>query len=140
MKKLIRVLITAMLFIASSAYAETIKVDRVCTQNNNSIYVHVPIKLQYKSPSVSYNKLLHIGCRDDFCGGVIMDTDLGAKGIGIFNITVIENLKRTVSKRGYVVLEWGINVVTVDLLNKKVSWIETGSGNDAHGSGEANCN
>lgn len=140
MKKLITALLITTLLIVSNAFAETIKIDRACWRNNNSIYVHVPIKLQYKSPSVSYNKLLHISCRDDFCGAVTMDTDYGKKGFGILNLTIIENLKRTVNKQDYFVFEWGINVVTVDLINKKVGWIETGIGNAATGSGEATCN
>ncbi len=138
MKKLFTVLLTAMLF-AGNAYAETMKVDRLCMQNNDFVAVHVPIKLQYKNPKISYNKLLHLNCDDDFCGGVTMDADWNAKGVNVYNITVIRNLKRTVNKSGYVVLEWGINVVTVDFLNKKVSWNETGVDVIA-GSGEASCN
>lgn len=140
MKKIVTVLITGMLLITSGAYAESIKVDKICTQNDNFFVVHVPIKLQYKSIKVSYNKLLHLSCSDDFCSGVTMNTDFGAKGINVYNITVISNLKRTVNKHGYAVLEWGINVVTIDFLNKKVSWNETGASDDARGSGEATCN
>jgi hypothetical protein len=72
--------------------------------------------------------------------GMTMDTDIKSKGLDIFDLTLIENLKRTVDKPGYVVFEWGINVVTVDLNNKKVTWNETGSSDAAIGSGTAACN
>ena len=140
MKKIITVLLTLIAIIPLAGKAETIKVKSKCTQVKNSIYVHVPIKLQYSKLHVSYNKLLHLFCRDDLCMGMTMDTDVKDKGLDIFDLTLIENLKRTVNKPGYAVFEWGINVVTVDLNNKKVTWNETGSGDDAIGSGTAACN
>ena len=140
MKKIITVLLTVIAIIPLAGKAETIKVKSKCTQVKNSIYVHVPIKLQYSKLHVSYNKLLHLFCRDDLCMGMTMDTDVKDKGLDIFDLTLIENLKRTVNKPGYAVFEWGINVVTVDLNNKKVTWNETGSRDDAIGSGTAACN
>jgi hypothetical protein len=140
MKKLFTVLIAVIATIPFATRAETIKITSKCTQVKNSIYVHVPIKLQYTKLHVSYNKLLHLFCRDDLCMGMTMDTDIKSKGLDIFDLTLIENLKRTVDKPGYVVFEWGINVVTVDLNNKKVTWNETGSSDAAIGSGTAACN
>jgi len=140
MKKLITALLTLALLIANNLNAETIKVKSSCIQQKNSIYVHVPIKLEYKKINVSYNKLLHLFCRDDFCMGMTMDTDINTKGLDIFNVILIENLKRTVNKTGYAIFEWGINIVTVDLNNKKVTWNETGTSEEAIGSGTATCN
>lgn len=135
-----KILAIVMLLVGVTASAETLKVKSTCIQNGNSFYVHVPIKLQYKKLNVSYNKLLHLFCRDGLCLGMTMDTDINAKGLDFTNITIIENLSRSVSKQGYVVMEWGMNIVTVDFNSKKVNWNETGNTAESLGSGIASCN
>ena len=61
-----------------------------------------------------------------------MDTDISEKGIDSSNITLIENMHRTINRTGYVVLEWGINLITVDFNNKRVTWNETGTSNELY--------
>lgn len=122
------------------AYAESIKIDPMCWQNYpSSMMINVPIKLDYKKLKVAYNKFLHIECFDNYCNAMTMDTDLKKEGVVANSVSLIEGIKRTTNKRGYVVLEWGINVVTADFNSKKISWRETGVPADEMGIGEASC-
>ena len=58
----------------------------------------------------------------------------------MFDLALIENLERSVNRPGHAVFEWRINIVTVDLNNKKVTWNETGADDRAIGSGATTCN
>jgi len=120
--------------------AETIKIDSYCYQTTaNSMTVHVPILVKYQNNS-TYNNLLHLTC-DEFnkCLGMKMSTNVNAKGINFFDVTLMQGLKRTVNRSGYNVFEWGINVFTIDFTNNKVTWNETGGTTTSRGSGQANC-
>ena len=141
MNKLISALLTAALLIASNAYADTLKVKNTCFQSldYNNLYLLVPIKLQSPKLDKDFNKLLHLHCINEQCEGMTMNTNIANNEISMFDFNIIYNLKRTVNKPGYAVLEWGLNLVTINFNTKKVTWNESGTSDYALVSGTATC-
>lgn len=142
MNKVINIFAIAILFFSNITVAETFKVKSICFQTNDysNLYLLVPITLQYPKMTKGFDKLLHLKCTDGLCKGMTMNRNIANNEISLFDFIVIDNLKRTVNKPGYAVLEWGLNLVTIDFNNKKVTWNETGTTDDTLGSGTATCN
>jgi hypothetical protein len=107
--------------------ANSLKVDSLCRQTANGISVHVPITQRNASTKATYKKLLHIECASTMnssCYGIVLYTDIPESGIGYLDMTPIIGMVTKVNREGYVVFEWGINLITVDFQNQKLTWVE----------------
>ena len=130
-------LILLMPFFSTCAIANSLKVDSFCRQTETEIIVHVPITKKNADTSATYNKLLHIECTDALnneCYGVVLRTDIPKNGVKYFDVTPMRGIVAKVNRKGYVVLEWGIHVITVDFQNQKLTWVELAGEGSSSGS------
>ena len=143
MKKTFISLLTLIALMPVSLFADSIKLKKECLQSNNGfLSVITPIKLRYEKLNVSYNKGLYISCKGSGiqeCTGATFNTQYDKEGFKFSDLTIMEGLKETIKREGFIVLEWGINIITVDINNNSIEWKEIMTSKNEGGIGKTTC-